>query len=120
MIKVQNNTATREPIPAFLLGLHVDSLADLSWTDPALGVQDCAWWPEELAAVELAANQVIDGEVLELDAGRRVVVVRQQVRDKTQEELDAEAARAAAEKQARRETITAQIAALQTELEALA
>ncbi len=47
--------ATREPIPAFLIGLTPESLLDLSWTDPQLGVQDCAWWPEENGDGELAA-----------------------------------------------------------------
>ena len=42
MIRVQNNTATRASIPAFLRGLKRETLADLSWTDPALGVQDDA------------------------------------------------------------------------------
>lgn len=46
MIKVQNHTATREPIPEFLRGLAPESLLDLSWTDPQLGVNDAAWWPE--------------------------------------------------------------------------
>jgi len=47
MVKIDNNNAAREPIPLFLQGLLPESLVDLSWTDPALGVQDCAWWPEE-------------------------------------------------------------------------
>ena len=46
MIKIQNNTATREPIPSFLIGLLPESLIDLSWTDEQLGVQDCVWWQE--------------------------------------------------------------------------
>jgi len=46
MIKIQNNTATREPIPVFLQGLLPESLVDLTWTDEQLGVQDCAWWQE--------------------------------------------------------------------------
>lgn len=46
MIKVKNSIATREPIPDFLIGLNQESLADLSWTDPALGAQDCRWLPE--------------------------------------------------------------------------
>lgn len=46
MIKLQNNTLTREALPAFLLGLQTESLRDLTWTDPALGVSDCAWLPE--------------------------------------------------------------------------
>ncbi|WP_228390217.1 DUF4376 domain-containing protein [Pseudomonas helleri] len=80
MIKVQSNIATREPIPVFLHGLLPESLADLSWTDPALGIQDCAWWPEEDVSGELGTNKKWGAEVLTLDAERQVVLVtRKQV-----------------------------------------
>ena len=80
MIKVKDGVATREPIPAFLYGLLPESLADLSWTDPALGVQDCAWWPEEDVSGELGTNKKWGAEVLTLDVGRKVVkVTRKQV-----------------------------------------
>ena len=80
MIKVRNGIATREPIPAFLIGLLPESLADLSWTDPALGVQDCAWWPEEDVSGELGTNKKWGAEVLTLDNERQVVLVtRKQV-----------------------------------------
>lgn len=80
MIKVQSNIATREPIPVFLHGLLPESLADLSWTDPALGIQDCAWWPEEDVSGELGTNKKWGAEVLTLDAARKVVkVARKQV-----------------------------------------
>lgn len=97
MIKVQNGTATREPIPAFLVGLLPESLLDLSWTDPQLGVQNAAWWPEENVEGELAANKKWGAEVLMLDVERQVVLVtRKQV------------AMTAAEKAARDELIAAQ------------
>ncbi len=69
MIKVQNNTPTREPIPAFLVGLKPESLADLSWTDPALGVQDCAWWPEVDQSPALNEYQRYGAETLTLGDG---------------------------------------------------
>ncbi|WP_161871352.1 hypothetical protein, partial [Pseudomonas sp. SG-MS2] len=75
MIKVQNGIATREPIPAFLIGLAPESLADLSWTDPQLGVQGCAWWPEESADGELAAEMKWGTEILTPDLERQVVIV---------------------------------------------
>ena len=75
MIKIQNGIATREPIPAFLIGLAPESLADLSWTDPQLGVQDCAWWPEESADGELAAEMKWGAEILAPDIERQVVIV---------------------------------------------
>lgn len=74
MIKVQNNTATREPIPAFLRGLRPESLLDLSWTDPALGVQDAAWWPEERQWPDLEEGERYTEEVLTVDTERQVVV----------------------------------------------
>lgn len=80
MIKVKDDVASREQIPAFLYGLAPESLADLSWTDPALGVQDCAWWPEEDVSGELGTNKKWGAEVLTLDNERKVVLVaRKQV-----------------------------------------
>lgn len=79
MVKVENGIATREPVPHFLdrsgTPQALASLLDLSWTDPALGVQGVAWWPEENTDVELGANKKWGAEVLTLDADRRVVVV---------------------------------------------
>ena len=97
MIKVKDGVASREPLPDFLYGLMPESLVDLSWTDPALGVQQDAWWPEENTEGELAANKKWGAEVLTIDAARKVVkVARKQV------------AMTAAEKAARDEEVTAQ------------
>ncbi|WP_341519815.1 hypothetical protein AABC73_14785 [Pseudomonas sp. G.S.17] len=106
MIKVENNTATREPIPSFLdqsgTSEALASLLDLSWTDPQFGLQEAAWWPEENADVTLGTNKKWGAEVLTLDADRKVVVVtRKQV------------AMTAAEKAARDADLAAQIAAAQ-------
>ncbi|WP_138725669.1 DUF4376 domain-containing protein [Pseudomonas lactis] len=76
MIKVENNTPTREPLPVFLHGLLPESLVDLSWTDPQLGVQGAAWWPEEDVSGELGPNKKWGAEVLTLDAERQVVLVK--------------------------------------------
>lgn len=78
MIKIQNNTATREPLPRFLRGLRPESLLNLSWTDPALGVQDAAWWPEERNWPELQEGERYTDEVLTLDHERKVVVSTRQ------------------------------------------
>lgn len=74
MIKVQNNVAKREPIPDFLKGLSPDSFLDLSWTDPQLGVQDSAWWPEERNWPELQEGERYTEESLTIDHSRKVVV----------------------------------------------
>lgn len=74
LIKVQAGVATRAPLPDFLVGLLPESLVDLSWTDPALGVQDCAWWPVDDQSPVLGANQGYGAETLTVDAARRVVV----------------------------------------------
>lgn len=74
MIKVQNNIAIREPIPTFLRGLAPESLLDLSWTDPALGVSDAAWWPEERQWPELEPGERYTEETLAVDTERKVVV----------------------------------------------
>lgn len=74
MIKVQSNTATRTPLPTFLRGLKPESLLDLSWTDPALGVSDAAWWPEDRQWPELEPGERYTDEMLTLDTERFVVV----------------------------------------------
>ncbi|MDH1590671.1 hypothetical protein, partial [Stutzerimonas stutzeri] len=71
MVKVKNGIATREPIPQFLVGLASADLADLSWTDPQLGVSDCAWWPEEDQSAPLGEFERYGAETLTVDAGRR-------------------------------------------------
>ena len=80
MIKVENGKPTREPIPIFLdqSGTReaLASLLDLSWTDPVLGVQDAAWWPEEDQSGELGANKKWGTETLTPDPERKVVIVK--------------------------------------------
>lgn len=97
MIKVQNNTATREGIPAFLQGLAPESLADLSWTDPALGVADAAWWPEVDQSPALQRHERYDSETLTIDADNQQVIVVRSVVPWTQAEIDAETAAQAAQ-----------------------
>ena len=89
MIKIfPDNTTSREQPPRFLRGLKQESLIDLSWTDPALGVQDLAWWPEEKQYPEYdPETQKLGDEILTL--GDQVVIVSYPVIDLTQEEIDA-------------------------------
>jgi hypothetical protein len=102
MIKVQNNTATREPIPAFLRGLQPESLADLSWTDPQLGVADAAWWPEVDQSTALEQFQKYGDETLTIDASNKQVIVVRAVVPMDQAEVDAMTAAKAAEVRAER------------------
>ena len=75
MIKIQNNTAIREPLPDFLVGLDAKSLADLSWTDPALGVSDCAWWPERDISDPLGYGEMYDMSSEKLTINHELKVV---------------------------------------------
>lgn len=102
MIKVQNNTATREAIPAFLQGLAQESLVDLSWTDPALGVSNAAWWPEVDQSPALQQHQRYGDETLTIDAKNKQVIIVQSVVPWTQAEIDAETAGQAAQVRADR------------------
>lgn len=96
MVKIKNGTATREPIPEFLRGLAAQSLADLSWTDEALGVSDCAWWPEDDQSPALGEFERYGDETLTVDPERRVVVVVREVVPWSAEEIaEHEAARRA-------------------------
>lgn len=101
MIKVENGTATREPVPYYLdqsqTPQALASLLDLSWTDPQFGIQNAAWWPEEDVSGELGPNKKWGAEVLILDAERQVVLVKRK-----------QVAMTAGEKAARDEEVTAQ------------
>ncbi len=89
MVKIQNGNVSREPFPPFLRGLAPESLADLSWTDPALGVSDCAWWAEEDQSPALGEFERYGDETLTVDAERRVVVVVREVVPWSAEEIAA-------------------------------
>ena len=104
MIKIKNNTATRESIPSFLQGLAAESLADLSWTDPALGVSDAAWWPQEDQSPALGKHEVYGAETLTIDAARKVVICVRAVQPMPQQQIDALAAEQAAQVRATRNT----------------
>lgn len=96
MIKVENGKASREAVPDFLAGLLPESLLDLSWTDPQLGVQNAAWWPEEDQSGELGTNKKWGAETLTPDPERKVVIVkRQQVNMTATEKAERDAALAA-------------------------
>lgn len=97
MIKVQSNTATREPIPSFLSGLAPESLADLSWTDPQLGVSDCAWWSEDDQSPALGEFERYGAETLTVDGERRIVIVTRAVVPWSDEEIEAAKAERRAE-----------------------
>lgn len=88
MIKVENGIATRDPIPAFLRGLRPESLADLSWTDPALGVSNAAWWPEVDQSPVLNQYQEYGEETLTPDPDSKTVIVTRAVIDWTQQQID--------------------------------
>lgn len=90
MVKVENGSGAREPIPDFLIGLTHESLSDLSWTDPALGVQDCAWWPEDDQSPDLGEFERYGDETLTPDPTRHVVVVTRAVIPWSAEEISAE------------------------------
>lgn len=100
MIKIQNNQiagssepaylATREPVPQFLIGLAPESLADLSWTDPNLGVSDCAWWPEVDQSPALGEYERYGAETLTVDAVNKQVLVTREILDWSAEEIQAD------------------------------
>jgi hypothetical protein len=79
LIYVTPTGASRTPIPEYLEGLDPESLADLSWTDPSLGLQGCAWWPGVDESEPLGPYERYGEETLEVDAARQVVVIRRAV-----------------------------------------
>lgn len=119
MIKIQNNTATREGIPTFLIGLAPESLVDLSWTDPALGVSDTAWWPEVDQSPALQRHERYGEETLTIDYTLKAVVVTKAVVPFTQQEIDAITAEEAAQKQQQISSLQEQIVSMQQQLATL-
>lgn len=119
MIKVQNNIASREALPVFLLGLQVESLQDLSWTDPSLGVQDCAWYPEENQSEPLEEYQEYGEETLTIDTERKVVISSKAVVAMSADKIAEIEANNATALQARKDSLTQQIADMQAELASL-
>lgn len=89
MIKVNTKTlqSTREALPSFLYGLQPESLQDLSWTDPTLGVSDSAWWQEVDKSQPLAEYQRYGGETLTVDPINKVVEVVRSIVPWTAEEI---------------------------------
>jgi len=88
MFKIHNNTATKEEIPSFLVGLSNDSLSDLSWTDPSLGVSEFAWYIERDDSPAITLFQKYDGESLFIDHEQKVVRIVRNVVDLTNEEIE--------------------------------
>jgi hypothetical protein len=119
MIKIQNNTASREALPVFLLGLQIESLQDLSWTDASLGVQDCAWYPEDDQSLPLGEFEEYGEETLTIDTERKVVVSSKAVVAMSAEKIAEIETNNATALQARKDSLTQQIADMQTELASL-
>jgi len=119
MIKVKNNIATREALPTLLLSLELSSLQDLSWTDPALEVQDCAWYVEEDQSQSLGTYEEYGEETLTIDTERKVVISSKAVIPMSAEKIAKIEEDKAVALQARKDLLAAQIAALQNELESL-
>lgn len=119
MIKVQNNIALRESLPVFLLGLDIESLQDLSWTDASLGVQDCAWYPEVEQSLQLGKFEEYGEETLTIDTERKVVISSKAVVAMSADKIAEIEANNATALQARKDSLTQQIADLQAELASL-
>ena len=101
MIKIANGIPAREALPVFLYGLSQESLYDLSWTDPSLGVQDLAWWPERNQETPYdPETQQLGSEILTM--GDRVVIVTHEIIGLTKEQLNANLAK-------RKESLTGEI-----------
>jgi hypothetical protein len=119
MIKIKNNIPTRDDLPVFLLGLEIESLQDLSWTDPSLGVQDCAWYPEDDQSLPLGEFEEYGAETLTIDSDRKVVVSSKAVVAMSSEKIAQIQSNKASALQARKDSMTQQIADLQAELDSL-
>lgn len=87
-VNLKTKTASREPLPIFLHGLAQKSLLDLSWTDPALGVQDLAWFPESNVNPALESTQYFGSELFNIDFENKIVEVSNEILNYTQKEIE--------------------------------
>lgn len=90
MIRVNKLTleASRTPIPRSVKNLKLESLQDLSWTDPALGLREYVWWPEVDISPTLQEYQRYGIETLTPDFENKRVLVTHEVVAWTDEEID--------------------------------
>lgn len=91
-IKIQNGIATVEALPDFLQGLLPESLVDLSWADPALGVNDCAYFEDaryEEPAYDTATETTDENalQILEVNTAEKFVRYTRKVRPLTSAEI---------------------------------
>ena len=90
MFKIENNVATRSAIPSFLVGLAPSSLSDLSWTDPALGVQNIKFYSEYNNDSIIDHNtQMYGNEIVEIDDENQRVIVSHEVVSIPEEQIQA-------------------------------
>ena len=101
MIKVntQTNTASREAIPANLLGLTNHTLSNLQTElNPVpADLVNIEYWGETLVDQSVTATQKFGSEVLTVNTSTRSVDVSHSILDKTAEDLANDAAQAQAE-----------------------
>jgi hypothetical protein len=101
MIKVntQTNTASREAIPANLLGLTNHTLSNLQTElNPVpADLVNIEYWGETLVDQSVTATQKFGSEVLTVNTSTRSVEVSHSILDKTVEDLADDAAQAQAE-----------------------
>jgi hypothetical protein len=75
-VHIPTLSASRASIPPFLNGLQPESLLNLNWTDPALGVSEYGWWPEANNDPPIDTNtQQYGAETLTVDDIQQVVTV---------------------------------------------
>jgi hypothetical protein len=80
MIHIHNGAADRQEIPPFLQGLAPESLADLAWVDPELGMVGHSWWPAVDASSSIDASlQKYSGETYTINEADKTVSVHRTV-----------------------------------------
>ena len=89
LAKVLNGIdVSKTPLPEYLIGLSIESLQDLSWTDPALGVSNAAWWPIEESLDSLNEYEKYGQETLTPVESRKVVLLTRKVEPFTESEIN--------------------------------
>ncbi len=97
MLRVNLETGHVEAValPDFLIGLSYESLVDLSWTDPALGVQGFGWFSEHQQHPEYNSDTHKIGEKhYQFDAEKQIVIATFDIVELSEDEIKQRTAQA--------------------------
>jgi|TARA_R110000772_G_scaffold54324_3_gene124067 hypothetical protein len=87
-INLVTKEVTRTSLPQNLKGLAQESLDDLSWTDPALGLENIGFWIEaKEESIPNAVQKYSGNETYRVDETNKCIYVTRELISQTSEEI---------------------------------